>query len=116
MALQITGASRSSSSRNLTLIPTVKVATTRVLSLTDRDKNLENTANITIVIPDDSFVDFEIGSQIFFTKKFDSLIFAHSTSVTVNSVDGLLEMGRINCGASLLKIGADEWNLIGELV
>lgn len=98
-----------------TLIPTIMVGT-RSLTLTDRNKNLENDADCTITVPTNADVAFPIGTQIFFTKKAESLDFVADTGVTINSVDSLLEMGRINCGASLLKIGTNEWNLIGELV
>lgn len=98
-----------------TLIETINVGT-RALLLTDRNKNLENDGDCTITVPTNADVAFPIGTQIFFTKKTETLDFVASGGVTINSVDSLLEMGRINCGASLLKIGTDEWNLIGELV
>jgi hypothetical protein len=98
-----------------TLIETITVGT-RALLLTDRNKNLENDGDCTITIPTNASVEFPIGTQIFFTKKAETLDFVASGGVTINSVDNLLEMGRINCGASLLKIGENEWNLIGELV
>ena len=99
-----------------TLIETITLSNSRALLLTDKNKNLENSADITITVPTNASVEFPIGTQIFFTKKAETLDFVVSGGVTINSVDSLLEMGRINCGASLLKIGTDEWNLIGELV
>ena len=99
-----------------TLITTLSEASSRTLSITDRNKNIENSASITITVPTNATVAFPIGTQISFTKKFATLLFAASGGVTINSVGGLLEMGRINCGAELLKIGTNEWNLIGELV
>ena len=101
---------------NTTLIPTLTVGTDRSLVLTDRNKNIENDNSITITVPLNSSVAFTIGTQIFFTKKFETLTIAGAVGVTVNSVDSLLELGRLNCGASLLKVDTDEWNLIGELV
>ena len=98
-----------------TLIETINVGT-RALLLTDRNKNLENDGDCTITVPTNASGAVPIGTQIFFTKKAERLDFVASAGVTINSVDNLLEMGRINCGASLLKIGTDEWNLIGELV
>jgi hypothetical protein len=98
----------------LILTPT-KVGTSRDLALTDRNKNLENDADVTFTVPPNSSVAFPIGSQIFFTKKFESLSFLAGTGVTINSVEDLLEIDRINAGASLLKIDTNEWNLIGEL-
>lgn len=99
-----------------TLIETITLSNSRALLLTDKNKNIENSADITITVPTNASVEFPIGTQIFFTKKTESLDFLASGGVTINSVDSLLEMGRINCGATLLKIGTDEWNLIGELV
>ena len=101
---------------NITLIPTLTVGTDRTLILTDRDKNIENDNSITITVPLNSVVAFPIGTQIFFTKKFETLTIAGVVGLTINSVDSLLELGRLNCGASLLKVDTDEWNLIGELI
>lgn len=101
---------------NTTLIATLTVGTDRTLILTDRNKNIENDNSITITVPLNSSVAFPIGTQIFFTKKVETMDFAVAGGVTLNSVDSLVDMGRINCGASLLKIDTDEWNLIGELV
>ena len=101
---------------NTTLISTLTVGTSRSLLITDRNKNIENDNSITITVPLNSSVAFTIGTQIFFTKKFETLTIAGAGGVTVNSVDSLLELGRLNCGASLLKVNTDEWNLIGELV
>lgn len=99
-----------------TLIETVTLSNSRALLLTDKNKNIENTIDVGISVPTNAVVAFPIGTQIFFTKKAESLTIVPDSGVTINSVDGLLELGRINCGASLLKIGTDEWNLIGELV
>ena len=101
---------------NTTLIATLTVGTDRTLILTDRNKNIENDNSITITVPLNSSVAFPIGTQIFFTKRFETMYFAVAGGVTLNSVDSLLELGRLNCGASLLKVDTDEWNLIGELV
>lgn len=100
-----------------TLIETIALYNSRALLLSDKNKNLENyDVNCTITIPTNASVEFPIGTQIFFTKKAETLDFAVMPGVTLFSVDDLREMGRINCGATLLKIGTDEWNLIGELV
>ena len=105
--------------RSPTLIDTVSgLSGTVTLNFTDyRNKNLENNDDLIVEIwPEMANSYYPIGSQIFFTKKAESITFSPLIGVTINSVDGLLEMGRINCGATLLKIGVDEWNLIGELV
>ncbi len=102
-----------------TLIETVSGLNGNViLNFTDyRNKNLENDEDLIIEIYQEMVNSYyPIGSQIFFTKKAESITFLPQTGVTINSVDSLLEMGRINCGATLLKIGENEWNLIGELV
>jgi len=104
-----------------TLIPTETLSGGfHYLTSLDANKNLENDTDTDVYIMPNAMANFEIpiGTQFFFTKKVESLRFVafESGVTTINSVDGLLEMGRINCGASLLKIGEDEWNLIGELV
>jgi len=101
---------------NTTLIQTSVYSGTHSLILSDRDTNIENNDDLIIEIPLNSSVAFPIGTQIFFTKKAETITFDPTTGTQLNSVDGLVEMGRRNCGASLLKIGTDEWNLIGELV
>jgi len=105
--------------RSPTLIDTVTgLSGNVILNFTDyRNKNLENDADLIIEIyPEFETSYYPIGTQIFFTKKAESITFLPQFPVVINSVDSLLEMGRINCGATLLKIGANEWNLIGELV
>ena len=99
-----------------TLMSTISVGASRSLLLTDRDNNIENSASVTITIPLNSSVAFPIGSQIYFTKKFVTMDFAVTAGVTLNSVDNLVDMGRVNSGVALLKIATDEWNLVGELV
>ena len=101
---------------NTTLIQTSVYSGTHSLILSDRDTNIENNDDLIIEIPLNSSVAFPIGTQIFFTKKAETITFNPTTGTQLHSVDGLVEMGRRNCGASLLKIGTDEWNLIGELV
>ena len=98
-----------------TLITTIVLGTSRDLLLTDKNKNIENDADRILTGPPNAKGAFPTGTQIGFTKKFESLEIAEGAGVTVNSVDNLVELDRINCGASLLKIGTDEWNLIGEL-
>ena len=100
---------------NTNLIPTLTESSSRILAITDKYKNIENSSDITITIPLHEGVPFPVGTQIFFTKKFDTMTFEPFNGVTVNSVDDFLTMDKINSGASLLKIGLDEWNLKGDL-
>ena len=99
-----------------TLIPTLTIGVDRTLVLTDRDTNIENDNDISITIPLNSSVAFPLGTQIFFTKKYESMAFAVAGGVTLNSVDDFVNMGRVNSGAELLKINTDTWNLKGELI
>ena len=102
-----------------TLIETVSgLSGNVILNFTDyKNKNLENNDDLIVEIyPEMANSYYPIGSQIFFTKKAESITFLPQFGAVIHSVDGLLEMGRRFCGATLLKIGANEWNLIGELV
>jgi hypothetical protein len=101
-----------------TLIETVVASVpTLYLGLSDVNKNIENSEDLIVSILPSYIENIPIGSQFFFTKKAESITFElYDSSIILNSVDDLREMGRINCGATLLKIGENEWNLIGELV
>ena len=99
-----------------TLILTTTLSSSRALVIGDRNTNIENSNNITITVPENASVAFPVGTQVFFTKKSEGLAFTPTGAVTINSIDGFLEIGRINSSASLLKIDTDEWNLIGELL
>lgn len=98
-----------------TLVLTSIVGTSRDLNIGDKNRNLENDGDITITVPLNSSVAFPIGTQIFLTKKFESLNIAKAAGVIINSVDSKLELNTINSGASLLKIATDVWNLNGDL-
>ena len=98
-----------------TLIQTKSIAGIYQLIPSDRNQNLENIEDCTVQIDATNLSAMPVGAQVFFTKKAETLRFS-AIGVTLNSVDSLIEMGRINCGASLLKIGNTEYNLIGELV
>lgn len=98
-----------------TLIQTKPIAGVYQLIPSDRNQNLENTDDCIVEIDASNLAAMPVGAQVFFAKKAETLSYL-AIGVIVNSVDGLLEMGRINCGASLLKIGDIEYNLIGELV
>jgi len=101
---------------NTTLIQPKNIGGVYQLIPSDRNQNLENDGDCVVEVDGANLVSLPIGGQIFFTKKAEGLRFSSIGGIIINSVDGLLEMGRINCGASLLKIGSIEYNLIGELV
>lgn len=99
-----------------TLISTITVATSRDLVLTDRNKNIENSADVTLTIPLNSETAFPIGTQIFFFKKAESMTIGFDAGVILNSEDDLTELNKEFSGASLLKTDTDEWNLVGNLI
>ena len=99
-----------------TLILKVSDALDRPLALTDRNKSLQNSADVTYTVPPNSSVAFPIGTQIAFAKKFETLQWVEGAGVTINSVANSKEADKINGGTILHKIGTDEWDLIGNLI
>lgn len=88
-------------------------ATSRTLVLTDAFKYIRttNASAVTITVPTNASVAYEIGTQIDFWNQGTGLItFAASGGVTINYSS--LTMSATKKAATLKKVGTDEWDLI----
>lgn len=88
------------------------------LQVGDNNKMFRTTGGLDTVItlPSDSTAALEIGSQILFTRASSFEVdFLADTGVTINSVNDFLSISEQGLGASVVKVGANEWDLFGDL-
>lgn len=89
-----------------------------VLALTDNGKFVEMnvaTAN-TVTVPLNSSVAFQIGTTINVIQYgAGQTSFVATGGVTIRSSGGALKISTQYSGASLIKVGTDEWYLIGNI-
>lgn len=85
------------------------------LSLSDAGKliKLTNSSAITITIPEDSDVDFPVGTEIEFLQTDGGVTFGGS--VTILSLDSTTSIAGVNGVACLKKLASDQWLLAGAL-
>jgi hypothetical protein len=92
-------------------------ATARTLALTDANDYIRFTsASATVLtVPLNSTVAFLIGTKVDFIQNGAGQVSVVAAGgVTINKAEGLKIAARYK-GASLIKVGADEWDLIGAL-
>lgn len=78
---------------------------------------LSNASPITVTIPTNASVAFPIGTQIDAAQIGAGVVtFAPAGGVTIRSKAGNLSIGAQYVGVSLVKIGTNEWLLLGDLV
>lgn len=77
---------------------------------------LSNAANITLRVPLNANTALPVSAEIdlFNLGAGGTVVITPDANVTLHSVNGSLNLGQ-NCGASLKKIGTDEWILAGNL-
>ena len=100
---------------NLTL--NEQTGTTYTLVLTDAHKlvTLTNASPITLTVPPDSSVAFTIGDQVNIVQLGSGQVtVAAGEGVTLRSQGSKVKLNGIYSAASLIKIGADEWVLVGN--
>lgn len=73
--------------------------------------------NVTCSIQSGSIVSCDIGNEfeIFQTSSAGNILFATGSGVTLNSKSGNQKLAGQFSGATLKKVGTDEWDLIGDL-
>lgn len=99
--------------------PLTSFSSSFTLGLTDMGNTIGGTsASATVVtIPLNSSVAAPIGSEIdFYQYGTGQVSFAVTAGVTLRSKSGYVKMGSQYSGATLKKIGTDEWILWGDLV
>ena len=98
------------------VIPVDEGDTTKLITLNDKDKFIQciNVAGCTITIPTHANAPFPVGSQ--FTVKNDStagiVSFTAQAGVTIRQSTVGLSLETQGQAATLVKVGADTWNMI----
>lgn len=88
------------------------------LVLTDKSKTVEMNVAIAnnLTIPLNSTVPFDIGTEILLAQYGAGQTTVMATvGVTIRSADSALKLRVRYSGATLLKVGIDEWYLFGDL-
>lgn len=88
------------------------------LDLSDAGRVIEvnSASNLTVTIPVNSSVAFATGSTVVVTRRGSGEVsIAGSGGVTTRSQDGQLRIGKQYAAAALIKIGTDEWLVVGNL-
>lgn len=88
------------------------------LALTDADVYLRTTAAtaVTLTVPPNASIAFTIGTEIDVIQDgAGQVTFAEGAGVTINSAGGLLALSAQFAGATLKKVGTNEWDLVGSL-
>lgn len=92
--------------------------TTYTLALTDAGKvvNLDNANPMTLTVPADSSVTFEVGQEIILAQYgAGQVTVAAAVGVTIRSLSGNLKISGQYGVARLVKLASDEWLLSGNL-
>lgn len=103
-----------SSGGDLTLVNTITVST-RDFILSDKNKNLQNSGQVVLTLRDNDTTGFPVGTQIYLTKADASDFSIFGSGVTINSVDGALNLREQWSGAVLLQTDIDVWNFNGDI-
>lgn len=88
------------------------------LALTDSGKILRvnSSSNLSVTVPPNGTVAFATGTQIGIIRNGTGTVtIAAGSGVTIRSVDSKLKIKGQYASAALLKIGTDEWVLVGSL-
>ena len=91
----------------------IVTATSYTFQLSDAGDLVQffNTATTTVTVPNDSLVNFTIGQRIdILQRSTGAVFFVGAAGVTVNTPD-VNYINSANVGASLVKIGVNEWSL-----
>ena len=91
--------------------------TSDTLVLLDAGKYLRTTngSAVAVTVPAEATVDYNVGTQIVLTQAGSGQItVVQDTGVTINTPETLLLRQQFS-SATLTKVGADEWDLIGDL-
>lgn len=99
---------------NLTL--NAQTGTTYTLALTDAQKlvTLNNASAITLTIPTNASVAFTIGDQVNIAQIGAGQVTVGGAGVTLRSQGTKLKLNGQYSAATLIKVGTDEWVLVGN--
>jgi hypothetical protein len=87
------------------------------LVLDDRGKVLEvnSASGVTITVPTNASVAFATGAMVAVTRRGAGDVTIAGSGVTLRSDSGRLKIGKQYAAVVLLKIGTDEWMVLGNL-
>ena len=89
---------------------------TLVLADAGRLINFNSSSNLTLTVPAESTVNFAVGVQIAITRNgTGDVTVAPAANVTIRSSDSRTKIAKQYAAASLIKIGTNEWMLLGLL-
>ena len=98
------------------LVDTKSANYTLVLADAGRLLNFNSSSNLTLTVPAESSVNFPVGTQIAITRNgTGDVTISPAANVTIRSSDNRTKIAKQYAAASLLKIGANEWMLLGLL-
>lgn len=100
------------------ILPFVPQTASYTLALTDAFtfQQCSHATGLTVTVPPDASVAFDIGTQIFLTQiGAGTITIAAGAGVTINSKGGLLASGNQYGQISLLKTDTNTWLLVGDL-
>jgi hypothetical protein len=110
-------ADRSIGSAKLTgLTINAQTGTTYTLALSDAHDlvTLSNVSAITLTVPTNAVVGFTIGDQVNLVQLGTGQVTIGGAGVTIRSQGSKLKLNGQYSGATLVKLGTDEWILIGN--
>ena len=113
-ALDVSGTARAT--QGMPII--TEAGTAKTLALTDNGGYVRTTSGsaVTITVPLNSSVAFPTGAEIVVFQDGAGLVtFAATGGVTIKSKDSNLSLGGQYSSATLKKVAADAWDLIGDL-
>ena len=104
-------------STNTRLTVDVSAASTDyTLVLADANTAITFDGTFDVLIPDEATVDFPVGTQVIVINRgTGTLTFAPASAATINSAGSVYDITAEYGIASLIKTGADEWYLAGNL-
>lgn len=99
---------------NMTL--NAQTGTTYTIALSDAHKlvTLSNASAITLTIPTNAVAAFEIGDQVNILQLGAGQVTIGGAGVTIRSHSSKLKLIGQYAGATLIKIGTDEWVVVGN--
>jgi len=95
-----------------------QTGTTYTFVLADNGKycRFTNSGAVTVTVPPNSSVAFAAGTQIDVIQGGTGKVtFAQGSGVTINSLNGNKSLVGRYAGGTLIKVGADTWDLVGSL-
>jgi hypothetical protein len=88
------------------------------LALSDRNRliRVNSSSNLTVTVPTNATVAFAVGSKVdLWRQGTGNVTVAGASGVTLRSADNAVTLADRYSGATLMKIGTDEWLLVGDL-